>query len=91
MMVSEFSSARESHNLEIPLEHFTRPSQVLDIQLSPDGSYLGILSNEGREGVVLIIERKSMTPIHKVFFEENAGVGSFSWVNNNRLVLTKVY
>ena len=83
--------AEESVPPDLPLEYFTRPSQVLDIQLSPDGSHLAILSLEGRRGVVLIVERQGLKPIHKVFFEDDAGVGAFNWVNDERLVFSKVY
>ena len=85
------SLAEELAPANLPLEYFTRPSQVLDIQLSPDGSHLAILSLEGRRGVVLIVERQGFKPIHKVFFEDDAGVGTFSWVNDERLVFSKVY
>ena len=72
------SLAEELAPANLPLEYFTQPSQVLDIQLSPDGSHLAILSLEGRRGVVLIVERQGFKPIHKVFFEDDAGVGTFN-------------
>lgn len=90
-VVSAQPAVNASEGPNVPLEYFTRPSQVLDIQLSPDGAHLAILSLEGRRGVVLIVARQGLKPSHKVFFEDDAGVGTFNWVNNERLVFSKVY
>ncbi|QSX30367.1 S9 family peptidase [Shewanella cyperi] len=72
-------------------ERFARPYQYSNLKLSPDGAYLsGIVMNEGKAKLA-IMDTATLSLKHAVAFPGNAQVGDYEWVNDERVVLEKVY
>lgn len=76
---------------QVPIEVFSAGVQYTQVKLSPDGNYLSFTSKvEGRNSlVVLKLDNNKIENV--VRFSGNAEVGNYAWVNNNRLVLQKLY
>ncbi|WP_196138285.1 S9 family peptidase [Aliikangiella sp. G2MR2-5] len=76
---------------EIPIENFVKEAQFKDAKLSPEGDYLAVsLPLIDRTGLV-ILDRQTMKPSYVYRFPENNHVDEFYWVNNERLVFTRVF
>ncbi len=73
------------------LEAFAKHSQYLQIKISPDGKYLASTSRDD-EGVVFLtvldIEKQKVQSITRGRGKES--VGSFNWLNDERLLLSMV-
>lgn len=71
------------------LEKYAKPSQYLDIKISPEGTYLASTSRS-EDGVVLLtvldIKKQKVVSITRGKGKES--VNSFDWLNDERLLLT---
>ncbi|MCC5452329.1 S9 family peptidase [Rheinheimera sp. UJ51] len=76
---------------ELTLEDFARPSQFLEIEISPSGKYLAATSRSEEGNVYLnVIEIKSNKIISVRHFTGRDSIGSIDWANNERLLITLV-
>jgi dipeptidyl aminopeptidase/acylaminoacyl peptidase len=88
--VSGAALAAKPVNKEL-LESYAKQSQYLDIQISPDGTYLASTSRaeDGKAFVtVLDIEKQKVTALIKG--TGNQSVGSITWLNDERMILGMV-
>lgn len=71
------------------LEAYAKPSQYIDVQISPSGKYLASTSRND-DGVVslIVIDLKKNKPISVTQGRGKDSVSSFSWLNDERLLLT---
>jgi len=71
------------------LQNFARHSQYLDIQISPEGTYLASTSR-GENGVVFltVLDTEKQEVISVTQGKGNESVQAFAWLNNDRLLLT---
>lgn len=75
----------------IPIEYFSADYNYSQVRVSPDGKYLSFTSKvEGRNSLIVLDLKKSKV-INAVRFGENSEVGTYHWVNDERLVLQKMY
>ncbi|MCL1059749.1 S9 family peptidase [Shewanella gelidimarina] len=70
---------------------FSRAAEFSQVKISPGGDYLSAISQKDDKAMLLILDAKTKQPIHVVFFPGNAQVGRYEWVNDERVVLQKVY
>ncbi|WP_105253530.1 alpha/beta hydrolase family protein [Pseudoalteromonas sp. T1lg75] len=75
----------------IPIDTFSRDVQYHSIKLSPNGDYMGVMTKQEGKNVLLLLDTKEFKMHHGVRFPENAQVGDYHWVNNERVVLSKEY
>ena len=77
----------------LPVELFSKKSQFSQLKISPKGTYFSAITQEapGKEGknTLIIFDRKTLKPIHTVFFQANAQVGNYQWSSDSRGVLEK--
>ncbi|GGZ07620.1 alpha/beta hydrolase family protein [Shewanella fodinae] len=70
---------------------FSKGASFSEVKVSPGGEYLAVkMKHEGKKRL-LIFNTEDMKLMHSVFFAGNAQVGSYAWVNDERLVLAKEY
>lgn len=72
-------------------ELFSKSAQYAQVKLSPTGEFLSAITSYDNKNVLVIMESQSKKLIHMVHFAENAQVGHYEWVNDERIVLQKVY
>jgi len=84
-----------SHNavakIENPAQVFSRSAEFNNVKISPNGDYLSTITTKDGKNVLLILEIKTKKPVHSVYFANNAQVGNYEWVNDERVVLQKEY
>ncbi|MBE1286693.1 MAG: prolyl oligopeptidase family serine peptidase [Alteromonadaceae bacterium] len=84
-----FTSALQAKVNTKLLEAYSKPSQYLDIQISPDGSYLASTSRtEDGEISLTVLDIKKQKPISVMQGRGNESISSFAWLNDERLLLT---
>ena len=76
---------------QIPIEAFSSGEKYSRVKISPTGKYLSFTSEvDGRKRLfVLNLEENKIENV--VRFSGNSEVGSYQWVNNERLVMQKLY
>ncbi|WP_205620376.1 hypothetical protein [Arsukibacterium perlucidum] len=76
---------------ELTLEDYARPSQFLEIEISPTGKYLAATSRSEEGNIYLnVIDIKSNKIISVRHFTGRDSIGSIDWANNERLLITLV-
>ncbi|MEQ3512203.1 S9 family peptidase [Pseudoalteromonas sp. BZB3] len=76
---------------QIPIEAFSAGEQYSRVQISPTGKYLSFTSEvEGRNNLI-VLNLKENKIENIVRFSGNSEVGSYHWVNAERLVMRKLY
>ncbi|RTR29274.1 alpha/beta hydrolase family protein [Shewanella atlantica] len=77
--------------IENPAEVFSRSAEFSNVKISPGGDYLSTITTKDSKKVLIILDAKTRKPLHSVYFSTNAQVGDYQWVNDERVVLQKVY
>ncbi|ABV34994.1 peptidase S9, prolyl oligopeptidase active site domain protein [Shewanella sediminis HAW-EB3] len=77
--------------IESPAEVFSRSAEFSNVKISPGGDYLSTITTKDGKQVLIILDAKTRKPLHSVYFSTNAQVGDYQWVNDERVVLQKVY
>ncbi|QIR13265.1 S9 family peptidase [Shewanella aestuarii] len=72
-------------------ELFSKGAQYDQVKISPSGDYLSAIMKLEGKNVLVVMETHSKKLLNTVHFGENAQVGDYQWVNNDRLVLAKEY
>ncbi|MGE6650534.1 alpha/beta hydrolase family protein [Shewanella colwelliana] len=70
---------------------FSRSEEFSNVQISPDGDYLSTITSKDGKHMLMILDAKTKKPTNVVRFPDNAQVGQYVWVNNERIVLAKEY
>lgn len=74
-----------------PAQVFSRSAEFGNVKISPSGDYLSTITTKDSKKVLIILDAKTRKPLHSVYFSNNAQVGDYEWVNDERIVLQKVY
>ena len=72
----------------IPIEDFVKQSTYSSARISPTGKYLAIVFERGELDVLGIMDAKTLTVLHVAQLPEKKSVGSFYWVDSERLLFT---
>ncbi|GEK08098.1 alpha/beta hydrolase family protein [Pseudoalteromonas peptidolytica] len=75
----------------VPLEHFSKGSEFSDVQISPNGEYLSFITKREGKNTLGFLQLDKFKLLHAVRFDDNAQIGRYEWVNDNRVVLEKQY
>ncbi|MEQ2351892.1 alpha/beta hydrolase family protein [Pseudoalteromonas piscicida] len=76
---------------EIPLESFSKGSEFSDVKISPNGEYLSFITKREGKNTLGFLQLDKFKLIHAVRFNDNAQIGRYEWVNDDRVVLEKEY
>ena len=87
VMVVSFSAISKP----LAIKYFSKKSEFSQVQISPSGKYISAVTNNEGKKVLAIFDRKTLKMIHVVYFNNRAQVGTYNWVNNERLVIAKTY
>ena len=73
---------------ELPLEHFFKPAQYSNVQLSPDGTHLAAIApREGKYRNIAVIELATMQSRFVTALGKGQGeVSGFTWANDDRIL-----
>ncbi|GGQ22895.1 alpha/beta hydrolase family protein [Shewanella litoralis] len=81
-----------THTFASPsIKDFSADSEFSGVKISPDGKHLGVILMEDEKRTLLILNLESMKPTYAVKFSGDEEVGSYYWVNDERIVLQKLY
>ncbi|GGZ41710.1 alpha/beta hydrolase family protein [Shewanella chilikensis] len=81
----------QSHQTPTPAEIFSQGAQYTNVKISPSGDYLSVIMNHEGKDKLLILNTEDLSAKHIVYFPGNAQVGSYTWVNDERVVVAKEY
>lgn len=84
------TTANASSNT-LPLSDFSRAAEYTQVKISPTGKYLAVRSAKEEKQALLIMDAKTFKIQHMVHFKNDAQVGGYYWVNDERVVLEKQY
>ncbi len=71
---------------EIPIETFFKYPDITSIRLSPDGKHITAAVEASGKKKLVVFDLKNMKPKHFVNFDgEDKEIGSFGWLNNERI------
>ncbi|MCL1047454.1 S9 family peptidase [Shewanella electrodiphila] len=70
---------------------FSRGAEYANVKISPEGDYLSALTTHDGKKTLIILETETKKMINAINFPGNAEVGNYEWVNEERIVLQKVY
>jgi dipeptidyl aminopeptidase/acylaminoacyl peptidase len=72
----------------LPIEHFFKPAEFLDVRISPDGEYLAATILTAEDNGALVVLRRSDSKITATFkLAGRTFVNWFAWANNERVLL----
>jgi len=71
---------------QLPLEHFTRHGDYLDMQLSPDGKHIVARAKADNKIFFIVLDASTMKLVGGVRPRANDSLHSVEWINNERLV-----
>ncbi|WP_226684713.1 alpha/beta hydrolase family protein [Shewanella indica] len=81
----------QSNQTPTPAEIFSQGAQYTNVKISPSGDYLSVIMNHEGKDKLLILNTEDLSAKHIVYFPGNAQVGSYTWVNDERVVVAKEY
>jgi len=73
---------------DISVEDFFKTPEFTELQLSPNGEYIAVLSPVGNRKNIIIMETKGLKNIRAVTSLNNQDISSFFWANNSDIVFT---
>ncbi|MBE8168787.1 MAG: S9 family peptidase, partial [Shewanella sp.] len=85
------SLAKIPSSLDEQIALFTKPYQYSEVKISTEGTYLSFILNENNIRKLVIMDAESFKPTHIVRFSGDEEVGSYVWVNDERVALEKMY
>ena len=59
-----------------------------NVSLSPDGKHIALIRNQEGTPILVIVDVTTMKAINQIYFDKKDSVGSYSWANNERLLIT---
>ena len=90
-LLSTSTFAQLPKELDKQIELFTKPYQYSNVKISPQGSYLSIIHNDNNIRRLIILDAKTMKPTYVARFPGDEEVGNYTWVNDERVAIEKVY
>jgi dipeptidyl aminopeptidase/acylaminoacyl peptidase len=89
--IAQFSASSYASTKSLSIESFSKSSEYSQVKLSPDGRYISFISKPEGKSILVILNAKNFQVSHAVKFPDNAQVGVYSWVSDERIVLQKEY
>ena len=86
LFVTNLFSAEVNQNVK----NFSLLPDVFDIQISPNGLMIGVLRQLNDERMVSVIELETNKLIYNHKFIKKGEIGSFDWLNDERLLFTRL-
>ncbi|MGZ9896926.1 alpha/beta hydrolase family protein [Shewanella gaetbuli] len=74
-----------------PADLFSKSSQYSNVKISPSGDYLSAIAHRESKNILVVMEADSKKLLNMVHFGDNAQVGDYQWVNEERVVVAKEY
>ncbi len=78
----------ESSSADLPLEHFVRKSDYLDLKISPDGRHYAARIRDDEKVYLLIVSLDDGSVVGGVSPGEDNEVSSILWVSDKRIIYT---
>ncbi|MEH6815171.1 MAG: S9 family peptidase [Pseudoalteromonas distincta] len=91
LLSSIVSTYIHANNDLVPIESFSKDTEFAGVKISPDGKYLAVITRPEGKNVLVILITDTFEVSHAIRFPDNAQVGNYYWVNNERIVLAKEY
>ncbi len=73
---------------EIPVEDFAKSQLYQEVKISPSGQYLAAIFIKEDKRTLGILDIKSLEIVSSTSFTDDEEVGDFTWVNDERVVMT---
>ncbi|KPH94406.1 peptidase S9 [Pseudoalteromonas porphyrae] len=89
--IAQFSVSSYASTKSLSIESFSKSSEYSQVKLSPDGRYISVISKPEGKSILVILNARNFQVSHAVRFPDNAQVGAYSWVSDERIVLQKEY
>ena len=86
LFVLNLSSGEVNQNVK----NFSQLPDVFNIKISPDGKMIGVLREVNEERMVSVIVLETNKLIHNHKFIKKGEIGNFDWLNNERLLFTRL-
>ncbi|WP_085304114.1 S9 family peptidase [Colwellia polaris] len=83
-------SAQVSNNVKTPklaISALFQDDDYRDVRLSPDGKHIALIKNQQGTSVLIVVAVETMKAINQISFANKDNVGSYSWANNERLLI----
>ena len=78
-----------AENLELPISYFSNTPDTSDVEISPDGKHLVVISKLNGQEIFSVIETSTKKIVSRIGASGlGNNIGSVYWVNNKRLVYT---
>ncbi|MCL1077033.1 S9 family peptidase [Parashewanella spongiae] len=85
------SFAKIPSDIDEQISIFTKPYQYSEVKISPNGTYISFIYNENNIRKLAFLDAKTYQATYVVRFSGDEEVGSYEWVNDERVALEKVY
>ncbi len=86
VLALSFTPLTNAYSKELPLEHFIKEGDYLDMQLSPDGKHIAARVNANGEVNLLFLDTATMKVVGGVRPQNNDDIHSVQWVSSERVV-----
>ncbi|WP_158077129.1 alpha/beta fold hydrolase [Cognaticolwellia aestuarii] len=83
-------SAQVSNNVKnqkLDINVLFQDDDYRDVRLSPDGKHIALIQNQKDTPVLIVVDVETMKAINQISFANKDNVGSYSWANNERLLI----
>lgn len=91
MALSLMSFISLAKPVKLSVEDFSKGSEFSRVTISPDGSYIAAIKKHEGKNSLIFVDVTKFAVTHAVTFPDNAQVGEYHWVNNERVILEKEY
>jgi dipeptidyl aminopeptidase/acylaminoacyl peptidase len=79
--------AGEVRGQELRVADFSRPREVIDVRISPGGTYLAALMNRGRESALVFFRVADVQAVYTLRSGKGTIFFDFAWANEERVVI----
>ena len=94
LLAGAATPARSGPQADLPLKltDILSYAKVAELKISPDGKYIaGTAVTDDGNGVLHVLDRKTMSAVHSEIYEGPLGVGQFNWHDDQHLLITSTY
>ncbi len=95
LFASACSLASEANNNKnklsaknISIQTLFKNNDYRSVSLSPDGKHLALIRNHNDLPMIVVVDTKTMKAVNEIYFAKKDRVGSYSWANNQRLLIS---
>jgi len=73
-----------------PIEDFVKRPAYGQARISPDGTYLALVSDRGDQDVLTLVRTEDLKPVKINILPNKKSIGEFHWISNERLLFNAV-